>query len=142
MWISPEEKKLVSIFYLGNALCTPPDQIHGGLLATILDEGLARCAFESLPNRICVTASLKVDYLKPLEAERYVTMKCWTVKTEGRKCWVEGVIEDVESGDVVAKAEALMVQPRGKLLGWLGRRLSEVISPKRELKEGKGYESL
>lgn len=88
-------------------------------MATLLDEGLARCAFSSLPNKIGVTASLKVDYKRPVMAEQYVVLRAVTEKVEGRKCWVKGWIETlVDEGEpvVMCQAEGLFVEPRGPTL--------------------------
>ena len=69
----------VSIQYLGSALCGHPGIIHGGLLGTLLDEGLARCCFPALPNKVGVTASLNISYkaqLRLIDSPLQVTM--WT----------------------------------------------------------------
>jgi 3'-phosphoadenosine 5'-phosphosulfate synthase len=119
MWVSDDGKELVTISYLGKSLCGHPGVIHGGLLATLLDEGLARCAFASLPNKIGMTASLKVDYKRPTMADSYIVLKAKTDRAEGRKCWVKGHIETLnpdgklEKGDVLVTAEALMIEPKG-----------------------------
>lgn len=109
---------LVQIVYLGKALCGHPGIIHGGLLATLLDEGLARACFPALPNKVGVTASLKIDYRVPCPAESYVVLKAETTKVEGRKAWVKGWIEvlgeDGEGeGQRLVEAEALFVEPKG-----------------------------
>lgn len=109
---------LTQITYLGSALCGHPGIIHGGLLATLLDEGLARACFPALPNKVGVTASLKIDYRVPCPAESYVVLKAETTKVEGRKAWVKGWIEllreDGEGeGTRLVEAEALFVEPRG-----------------------------
>lgn len=110
---------MVALFYLGEQLCGHPGVVHGGLLATLLDEGLARCCFPALPNKIAYTASLKVDYRRPAMAERYFVLRAETVKVEGRKAWVKGWIEEMgdESGEggqpvKLVEAEALYVEPK------------------------------
>ncbi|KAF2746480.1 Thioesterase/thiol ester dehydrase-isomerase [Sporormia fimetaria CBS 119925] len=109
----------VSLQWLGPALCGHPGIVHGGLLATLLDEGLARCCFPALPNKIAVTASLKIDYKKATMAGQVVVLRAETTKVEGRKAWVRGWLEtlpDVEKGGepvVLCEAEALFVEPRG-----------------------------
>jgi acyl-coenzyme A thioesterase PaaI-like protein len=109
----------VSLQWLGPALCGHPGIVHGGLLATLLDEGLARCCFPALPNKVAVTASLKVDYKKPTMAGQVVVLRAETTKVEGRKAWVRGWLEtlaDREKGEepvVLVEAEALFVEPRG-----------------------------
>lgn len=109
-------KDLVSLSYLGTDLCGHVGIIHGGLLATLCDEGLARCGFSALPNRIGVTASLTVNYRNPAPAGSFVVLKAETVKAEGRKVWVKGRIELLgdteEPGKVLVEAEGLFIEPK------------------------------
>lgn len=115
---SRDGSHLASLQYLGPKLCGHPGIIHGGLLATMLDEGLARCCFPALPNKIGVTASLKIEYRKPCPADGFVVLKATTVKVEGRKAWVKGRIESLlepgvsEPPVIYAEAEALFVEPK------------------------------
>lgn len=108
---------LTQIMYFGPDLCGHEGIIHGGLLATMLDEGLARACFPALPNKVAVTASLKIDYRSPCPAGRFVVLKAQTTKVEGRKAWSKGWIEllgeDGEGdGTKVVEAEALFIEPR------------------------------
>ena len=108
----------VSLQYIGTALCGHPGIVHGGLLATLLDEGLARCCFPALPNRAAVTASLKLDYKAPAMAGQVFVLRAETTRVEGRKAWVKGRLEtlvDESKGEkplVVTEAEALFIEPR------------------------------
>lgn len=107
---------LVSIQYLGNSLCGHPGIVHGGMLATLMDEGLARCCFPALPNKVGVTASLTINYRKPCKAGQYVVLKAETTKAEGRKAWVKGRLEtlpeDGSEGELLVEGDALFVEPR------------------------------
>lgn len=112
-----ELPSMYSFSYLGNSICGHPGIIHGGMLATMLDEGLARACFPALPNKVGVTASLKIDYRSPCPAGRYVVLKAYTTKVEGRKAWVKGWIEllgdDGEGeGLKMVEAEALYIEPK------------------------------
>lgn len=111
-----EGKSLVSISYLSTDLCGHVGMIHGGLLATLLDEGLARCGFSALPNKIGVTANLNINYRNPAPAGSYVVLKAETTKVEGRKVWVKGRIEllgdTIESGKLLVEAEGLFIEPK------------------------------
>lgn len=111
-----EGKKLVSISYLSTDLCGHVGMVHGGMLATMLDEGMARCCFAALPNKIGVTASLTVNYRAPSPAGSFVVLKAEVVKTEGRKVWVKGRIEllgdGIEPGKVLADGESLFIEPK------------------------------
>lgn len=109
--------KFVSIQYLGSALCGHPGIVHGGLLGTILDEGLARCCFPALPNKVAVTASLNITYKAPCMANQVVVMVAETTKVEGRKAWVKGRLETLPKSEgekpvVLTEAEALFIEPR------------------------------
>lgn len=109
-------KSLVSLFYLGSDVSGHPGIVHGGLLATILDEGLARCCFPALPNKLGVTANLNIDYRRPAMAESYAVLRATTTKVEGRKAWVEGWIETLpkngEEPVVLVEAKALFIEPK------------------------------
>ncbi|WPG99682.1 Hypothetical protein R9X50_00250100 [Acrodontium crateriforme] len=109
---------MTQIMYFGQGLCGHPGIVHGGMLATMLDEGLARACFSKLPNKFGVTATLKIDYRIPCPADRYVILKAETVKVDGRKVWAKGWIEllnddGVETGIKVVEAEALYIEPKG-----------------------------
>ncbi|OQE38027.1 hypothetical protein PENCOP_c009G07740 [Penicillium coprophilum] len=109
-------KSMISLMYLGGDVCGHQGIIHGGLLATLLDEGLARCCFPALPNGVGVTANLNIDYRAPAMANQYVALRAETVKVEGRKAWVEGRIEtlpiDGTEPVVLVEAKALFIEPR------------------------------
>ena len=111
--------EMVSLQYLGKDLCGHPGIIHGGLSATLLDEGLARCCFPALPNKVGVTASLKIDYKAPIMAEQIVILRAQTTKAEGRKVWVKGQLETTE-GVVLVQAEALFIEPRQAAVSVIG----------------------
>lgn len=74
------------------------------VLATVMDEALARTAFLGLPNQIGVTATLNVAYKKPTFAEQFVVVRTELVKVKGRKAWSKGTIETL-SGEVLVEAE-------------------------------------
>ncbi|RQM06107.1 hypothetical protein DH86_00003348 [Scytalidium sp. 3C] len=115
-WNERGGRSLVSISYLGSDLCGHPGIVHGGLLATMLDEGLARCCFEALPNKVGMTVNLNINYRNPTPANSFVVLRAKTTKVEGRKAWVEGRIETVvgdgETPVVLAEASALFIEPR------------------------------
>lgn len=115
-WSDRGGKTFVQVCHLGSDLCGHPGVVHGGVLATLLDEGLARCCFEALPHRVAMTASLTVDYRAPAPAGSYVVLRAQTTKVEGRKAWVEGRVETLvgegETPVVLAEAKALFISPK------------------------------
>jgi 3'-phosphoadenosine 5'-phosphosulfate synthase len=116
IWNEKEGKELVQIFYVGNNVSGHPGIVHGGLLATMLDEGLARCCFPALPNKVGVTANLQINYKKPTKADQYLVLKATTTKVEGRKAFVEGHIETMpengEEPEILVSANALFIEPK------------------------------
>ncbi|KAI9829795.1 MAG: hypothetical protein M1826_005372 [Phylliscum demangeonii] len=115
-WSEKGGKTAVSIVYLGRDLCGYPGIVHGGMLATMLDEGLAHCCFPALPNKVGMTANLTINYRNPAPAGNYYVLRAKTVKVEGRKAWVEGHIENLvdegETATVFVEASALYIEPR------------------------------
>lgn len=116
VWSEQGGKSLVSISYLGADLCGHPGLVHGGFLATMLDEGMARCCFAALPNKVGMTANLNINYRAPAPAGAFVVLRAKTTRVEGRKAWVEGHIEtlvkDGEKPVILAEATALFIEPR------------------------------
>ncbi|KAA1477383.1 Thioesterase/thiol ester dehydrase-isomerase [Dentipellis sp. KUC8613] len=117
--------------HVGRGLCGHEGIVHGGLLATLLDEGLARTAIMNLPDKVGVTANLSINYKAPTRADQFIVLKTRLVEAKGRKVRVEGVVEDM-SGTKLVEASALFVQPKyAKLLNSKGirRALGEPMPP-------------
>ncbi|BFZ57611.1 hypothetical protein PYCC9005_004663 [Savitreella phatthalungensis] len=117
VWGDREGKELYVVAHLGRDLCGHDGIVHGGLLATFLDEGLARCCFRALPNKIGVTANLTIDYRKPTRAHQLVLMTAHTTSVQGRKAYVEGKLQTMprnawEQQVTLVEATALFVEPR------------------------------
>ena len=53
LFSSTDEKESIAILHVGNALCGHNGIVHGGLLATILDEATARPVGRSLDYQLC-----------------------------------------------------------------------------------------
>ena len=62
----------------------------------------------------CVTAELTVKYEKPMPIPGVVLCRSWIEKTEGRKVWIEGVLEDGK-GLVFATGRSLFIRFKEKL---------------------------
>lgn len=120
-----DKKEFIQISYVGQDLCGHPGIVHGGFLATMLDEGLARPAFEALPHRVGMTANLNVNYRAPCKADQFVVLRGEVTKSEGRKAWVEGRIETLPEGDEkpveLANATALFIEPKQAAVGFTTR---------------------
>lgn len=137
--------EMVQIFYVGDSVSGHPGIVHGGFLATMLDEGLARCAFPAMQNKVGVTANLTINYRRPTMAGQFLVLRARTTKVEGRKAWAEGWIESLEdaeeegvvNGEVVegvrekaklVEASALFIEPKHAKVRTTGEISDEMLA--------------
>lgn len=83
-----------------------PGFVHGGAIATVLDDALGSLLF--LLQRPAVTAKLEVNYRRPAFIDRTYEVEAWTERIEGRKLHLAGEVR--HEGELVADAKALFVQ--------------------------------
>ncbi|RDB27286.1 hypothetical protein Hypma_004371 [Hypsizygus marmoreus] len=111
-----DESESYVFLHVGRGLCGHDGIIHGGLLATLLDETLGRTAISNLPERVGVTAQLQLNYRAPTRADQFIIIRTFVEEVNGRKVRVKGLVEDLE-GNILVEAQAMFVQPRyAKLL--------------------------
>jgi len=114
--VKKDESESYVFTHLGRGLCGHDGIIHGGLLATILDETIARTAIANLPDKVGVTAQLTLNYRAPTRADQFVVIRTFLEEAKGRKVTVNGRVEGLD-GTVLVEAKATFVQPRyAKLL--------------------------
>ena len=96
-----------------------PGNIYGGLIASLIDcHAAATAAFakhrelgldmEETPPMRFVTASLKVDYMKPTPSDEVLELRARATEVKGRKVLVS--ITLTAAGEIRAKGEGVMVQ--------------------------------
>lgn len=116
-----EYDKSYTFFHLGHKLSGHQKLIHGGLLATILDELTCRLAFQNFHSKKGVTANLNLNYRKPCFINTYVVIKCEVLKKTGRKCQVKGCVYKFDLGasgevekdeNLLTECECLVVEPK------------------------------
>lgn len=103
--------RYVAFYHVGSRLCGHQGIVHGGLLATLMDESLCRCAFGIMSKGIGVTAKLDVSYRAPTHADQHIVLECWVTEKGTRKVVVEGEIRSLD-GTVLVHATCLVVEPR------------------------------
>jgi acyl-coenzyme A thioesterase PaaI-like protein len=88
------------------------DLIHGGLVATVLDEVMARVIFErGMPG---VTATLETKLLRPVRRGREYRFEAWIVRERSRTVETEAEAVDVELGERAAWGKATFVRVRSE----------------------------
>ncbi|KAI2629250.1 HotDog domain-containing protein [Hypomontagnella submonticulosa] len=119
--VSPTDRvdSIKTFLTLGSGLNGHPDVLHGGIVATILDEvtGLLIPINQQrgfIPEMPYMTVYLNTTFLKPVPTCATILAQARILKVEGRKHFAEGWIED-GNGEVLARAEALFVALKSSL---------------------------
>ena len=84
-----------------------PGYLHGGIIATLLDEAMSK-AVRAL-GRPSVTRKLEIDYLRPVPSATPLRLEGRVVRSEERKHWAEALILDA-NGLALARAHALFIE--------------------------------
>ena len=102
-----------------------PGVVHGGIVASMLDEVVGRVAMTDDPNRFLVTAKLELRYRAPVPIEEELRIFGEKVQERSRFTEAKGWIQ-LPDGQVGAEAHALLAdRPGGEVdqetldeLGW------------------------
>lgn len=99
-------RKIRGRFTLGAEYQGGEGFLHGGVIATLLDEVMTKM------NRFwqirAVTAELNVEYLKPVRVGVEFVVEGWETRAEGRNHFREGEIRDLQ-GVVLARGRGRFV---------------------------------
>ncbi len=80
--------------------------IHGGIIATVLDEVMGKvCRFR---NARAVTAELTIEYLKPVPVDADLEIEGKEIEMNGRNIHIAGEIRN-QTGQVLARARGRFV---------------------------------
>ena len=92
-----------------NTLEGYPRQLHGGVIALLLDGAMTNCLF--LHGYTAVTAELKTRYHQPVETNKIATVRGWIEKASPRLYIVNAELEQEGAVKVTASAK-FMNQPK------------------------------
>ena len=101
-----ERRRIVGRFRLGAEYQGGHGFIHGGIIATVLDEVMSKVS--RLSDVRTVTAELTVEYLKPVPVDEEVHVEGFEVRREGRQLYHQGEIRDA--------AGVLLARGRGRFV--------------------------
>ena len=95
-----------------------PGYLHGGIIATLLDEAMSK-AVRAL-GQSAMTRKMEVDYLRPVPSNVQIRIEGRIVRSEHRKYWAEASILNAH-GTVLAHGKGLFIQvlPKQKNTGQL-----------------------
>ena len=84
-----------------------PGIVHGGILASMLDEVASRAAMTGTPTRFRSTAKLEIRYRKPAPLGETLYLKGWVVADRGSRATAKAEIR-LGDGSLLTEAEALL----------------------------------
>lgn len=104
-----EDRERVAVdctFRIAKKFEGPPGHVHGGIIATILDEAMGKVNRQK--GVVALTRRMSVDYLKPIPLGVEMRAIGWHVSHEGRKHFHAGEIRATD-GTVLARSEGLFI---------------------------------
>ncbi|MGB8523451.1 MAG: PaaI family thioesterase [Candidatus Acidiferrales bacterium] len=104
-------KRIRGAFKLGAEYQGGPGFIHGGIIATVLDEAMGKlCRFRAVR---AVTAELNVEYLKPVLVDAPLLIEAYEAEKTGRNLHFVGEIRN-QTGDLLARGRGrfVVIEPR------------------------------
>ena len=84
-----------------------PGFIHGGVIATLLDEVMSKA--NRFRQARAVTAELTVEYLRPVRTGQELVVEGWETEARGRNLFLAGEIRDAAGGTVLARGRGRFV---------------------------------
>jgi uncharacterized protein (TIGR00369 family) len=99
-------QRVVGKFQLGPEYQGAAGFVHGGIIATVLDEVMSKVS--RFFDVRAVTAELTVEYLKPVRIGEELTVEGFNARREGRQLYHEGEIRDA-AGTLLARGRGRFV---------------------------------
>ncbi|MGQ0735606.1 MAG: PaaI family thioesterase [Acidobacteriota bacterium] len=105
----PSTAHLHACVWFGAMTEGPPDRVHGGAIAAVLDEALGAVCW--MHGHRVVGARITINYLHPVPLGFSGYVEAWIERIEGRKCFMGSRLTD-DAGRVYAQGEGLFVKLR------------------------------
>ena len=101
-----EDGSVVCLPTVPNCFEGPPGYLHGGIIATMLDEAMSKTT--RVLGLTTVTRQMEINYLRPVHSATPIRLEGRLLRSEGRRHWTEGRILDAR-GRVLAEAKGLFI---------------------------------
>lgn len=104
---------VVSLPVVSAAFDGHPGYLHGGIIATLLDEAMSKAVRTT--GKLSMTRKMETEYLRPVPSGVPLRIEGRVLRTEERKTWAEARILDADE-KLLAHANGLFieVQPKAK----------------------------
>ncbi|HEY6377395.1 MAG TPA: PaaI family thioesterase [Edaphobacter sp.] len=113
----PEIPTATTQFQLDRLHEGPPGHIHGGIVATLLDEAMSK--LNRPLNVLAMTRHMEIDYLHAVPLYQPLVLTSRHLSREGRKLFHQAEIQRTD-GTVLARAKGLFIVVDPKLLAKVG----------------------
>ena len=101
-----ERRRIVGRFRLGAEYQGGPGFIHGGIIATVLDEAMGKvCRFSDVR---AMTAELAIEYLRPVPVDEEICVEAFETRRNGRQLFHQGEIRNA-AGELLARGRGRFV---------------------------------
>ena len=104
-----EDSSVVCLASVPDTFEGPPGYLHGGIIATLLDEAMSKSV--RARGFTAMTRHMEVDYLRPVPSSTPIRLEGHVTRNEGRKHWTEARILDAER-TVLAIGKGLFIEVR------------------------------
>jgi uncharacterized protein (TIGR00369 family) len=101
-----QQQRIRGRFRIGGEFQGGPGFVHGGIIATVLDEAMGKV--NRFHDVTAVTAELKIEYHRPVRVDEEIVVEASHVERNGRQLWHAGEIRNA-AGQVLAKGEGRFV---------------------------------
>ena len=106
-FLQAEDGTVVCLPVVGSDFEGHPGLLHGGIIATLLDEAMSKAV--RARGLTAMTRQMEVEFLRPVPSGTSIRVEGKVVGDEGRKHWTEARILN-EGGKILATAKGLFVE--------------------------------
>jgi uncharacterized protein (TIGR00369 family) len=106
-----EDGSVVCLADIPDTFEGPPNFLHGGIIATLLDETMSKAV--RARGLTAMTRHMEIEYLRPVSSAVPIRMEGCVLRSEGRKHWAEARILDAE-GAALAQGKGLFIEVRAQ----------------------------
>jgi uncharacterized protein (TIGR00369 family) len=103
---------VVSLPVISDSFCGHPGYLHGGIIATLLDEAMSKAV--RAKGHPSMTRKMDIDYLRPVPSGAPLRIEGSVSRSEGRKHFAAARILD-ENARILAQATGLFIEVAPKL---------------------------
>lgn len=102
-----EDGTIISLPTISDRFEGPKGFVHGGIIATLLDETMSKAVRAA--GFTAMTRHMSVEYLRPVPTGGPIRLEGRVVRSEGRKHWTESTILN-EASAALATGKGLFVE--------------------------------